>query len=201
MMMMMMMIMMMRMRMMVMMMIGIEELMKSVMLWAFSHRYGAARQGQGPGCHCSLPVAGQERSVTAAEMTYPRKFFAKSKSKCTASGRLDVNARFHVADEKDWFYATCPKPDCRNHDKLFPREAQLTGSNYCVRGRTSIPCTHEHYGNPSEKYTPYKENGKMKEVPQEHRQRARKSDGNGNRFGRISPSPFPSDESSRVRPH
>jgi hypothetical protein len=92
---------------------------------------------------------------------------------------LDPNARFHVADKPCWFYATCPKPECPNHEKLFPREAQLTGSNRSVRGRTSIPCTREHYGNPTEKYTPAKENGQMKEVPEEHRKLARKSDGNG----------------------
>jgi hypothetical protein len=87
-----------------------------------------------------------------------------------------------VADKKDWFYASCPKKDCpeENNNKLFPREAQLTGSSSTPQARLEIPCTRQCYGSKTAKYTPYKEDGMTKEVPEEHKQEARKRDSKGN---------------------
>jgi hypothetical protein len=93
-----------------------------------------------------------------------------------------VNARFHVADSKDWFYASCPKQHCqeKNNEKLFPREAQLTGATRSVQARLEIPCTRECMGSKTAKYGPYKEDGMIKDVPDEHRKQARKPDSKGN---------------------
>jgi hypothetical protein len=93
-----------------------------------------------------------------------------------------VNARLHVADKKNWYYASCPKDDCpeENNEQLFPREAQLTGAGGGSQARLEIPCTRQCMGSKTAKYTPYKEHGKMKDVPDEHRKQARKPDSKGN---------------------
>jgi hypothetical protein len=74
----------------------------------------------------------------------------------------------------------CPQ---ENNGKLFPREAQLTGAGGGSQARLEIPCTRQCMGDKkTAKYTPYKEHGKMKEVPNEHRQQARLLDGKWSDF-------------------